>query len=404
MPSDATNTMTKPYYLTTKRLQLSAWALFIFSGILLGLFIHENFLSSQAKDPHPYRDFIAFWAAGKLADEGRPEQAYDPVTMHAAEKAAVPNSEKFAWFYPPTYHMLVLPLSWISYKPAYASFMLLSIMLYYWTVRTLAPPKISSFAILAFPGVTVNVIFGQNAMITASLAMLALHFLPRRPALAGVFIGMLAMKPHMAIMFPLALLCGGYWRTFGTAAATTVLMVLASLTILGPKSWIAFIDSLQTARNLLELGGLPWSRMTSVFADSRLLGTSIHHAYIGHGVTAIIFMAGMVYVWLASHDIRLRGAALALATLTVSPYMYDYELMWLAIPILMLTLRGLEKGWLFLERELLILAWLFPLADLLLAPSTQASMAILLEGLLLVLTLLQVQRDRRTSSGSAENY
>ena len=49
------------------------------------------------------------------------------------------------------------------------------------------------------------------------------------------------------------------------------------------------------------------------------------------------------------------------ATFLISPYVFDYDLVWLAFPIAWLALIGLREGWLPGEREVLVVAWISPL-------------------------------------------
>jgi alpha-1,2-mannosyltransferase len=46
----------------------------------------------------------------------------------------------------------------------------------------------------------------------------------------------------------------------------------------------------------------------------------------------------------------------------VSPYVYIYDTAWLGIPIALLTAKAVRDGWLRWEREILCMAWLFPVA------------------------------------------
>ena len=39
-----------------------------------------------------------------------------------------------------------------------------------------------------------------------------------RPRLAGLLLGLLCYKPHLALLAPVALVAGGHWRTFAAAA------------------------------------------------------------------------------------------------------------------------------------------------------------------------------------------
>ncbi|MEN3967599.1 glycosyltransferase family 87 protein, partial [Mammaliicoccus sciuri] len=71
---------------------------------------------------------------------------------------------------------------------------------------------------LAFPGVWVTLVTGQNSLFTAAAAGAALVLLRRSPVAAGACIAMLCIKPQLGILFPLYLLCERQWRTLASAA------------------------------------------------------------------------------------------------------------------------------------------------------------------------------------------
>ncbi len=56
----------------------------------------------------------------------------------------------------------------------------------------------------AFPAVFINIGHGQNGFLTAALLGGALHWLDRKPWLAGILIGMLAYKPQFGVLIPIA--------------------------------------------------------------------------------------------------------------------------------------------------------------------------------------------------------
>ena len=70
----------------------------------LGLALHLNLIEPQR---HTMAiDFVAFWAAAKLAVQGVAITAFDFPTLQAAE--LLPDSAadaRFTWLYPPAYHM-----------------------------------------------------------------------------------------------------------------------------------------------------------------------------------------------------------------------------------------------------------------------------------------------------------
>jgi hypothetical protein len=306
-------------------------------------------------------DFITFWAASHLGLDGQAAAAYNPELLFQVERLAVPALQKrFAWFYPPSFFLLVLPLATMPYLFAYASFVLATLTPYVLIFRRILSAPLALCCLFGFPGLWVNILHGQNAFLTAALAAAALLALERRPVLAGVCIGMLAIKPHMALLFPVALLACGAWRAMLSAALTGAALLVLGTLVLGGATLTAFLDSLQLARQALEQGGLPWYKMPSLFAQLRMAGLPPLAAYGGQAIGALCAAAAVWRLWRGPTPLAVRASALMLATFLVSPYVFDYDLAWLAFPIAWLTAHGLQHGWQRGERELLLAAWLLP--------------------------------------------
>ena len=108
--------------------------------------------------------------------------------------------------------------------------------------------------------------------------------LDRRPIVAGILFGLLAYKPQFGLMIPLVLAASGRWRTFAAAAATVVLLALATTLAFGPHVWQAFLDSTRFTRTVvLEQGNTGWYKIQSVFAWARMWGAPIPLAYALQG-------------------------------------------------------------------------------------------------------------------------
>lgn len=185
--------------------------------------------------------------------------------------------------------------------------------------------------------------------------------MPARPILSGLFIGLLAIKPHLALLFPLALMASGSWKTIFTAALVTLVFVAAGLVILGWETYQAFLSSLSQACKYMEDGVLPLNKMPSWFSLMRELGASLFAAYMVHFSFALGAAFAVWKIWRECANWSLKSAALMTATFLVSPFVYDYDLVWLAFPIAWLVLLGLRDGWLRFEIEILVAAWLLPL-------------------------------------------
>lgn len=384
----------KAHWLTSERFHVYSSIFLVIFTIYLGSFIYESFISTTAQEPRPDRDFITYYAAAELAEQGRVTDAYDLEKMHAAEKAVWPKSEKYAWFYPPTFHALVKPLAALDYKPAFALFMTVTFLLYMLATRTLALPHSVFLPAAAFPAVLVNLIYGQNAFLTAGLLILAFANLYSRPVLSGMLIGLLIIKPQMAVLFPLLLICGSHWQAFFAAAMTTTLICILSTWSIGSDAWPAFFSSLSTAREYLEVGMLRWGQMISIFADVKQLGGSTRLAYSLHMAWAVAMLSLCMFTWLQTRDLALRATTFVIATLHFSPYMYDYELVWMALPLILLGIRGSQSGWLRFEREVLLLAWLFPFIDLTISKVVAVNLFFLVSASLAILVVMHLRKAK----------
>jgi hypothetical protein len=308
-------------------------------------------------------DFITFWSVSHLTLGGEPEAAYFADRIFEAGRAAVPASTaQFIWSYPPTYHLVVLPLALLPYTAAYALWCLVSLAVYLAVTPRLAPSRMSLWIALAFPGCFLNLLQGQNGLITTALLAGALLLLERRPLLAGILIGLMSFKPQFGLLIPIALVCGGHWRVFLSAAVTTVAFAAASWLAFGTAPWLAFFANIEFAVTVLETGALPFAKMPSLFAALRNLGVGIGVANAAQIALALAVAAIVAMVWLRRAPLPLAGAVLAAGSLLVSPHINDHDLALLAIPIALLAVSGWRDGWRRGERELLLFAWVVPMA------------------------------------------
>jgi hypothetical protein len=153
-------------------------------------------------------DFPSFWAASRLALSGAPSQVYDLAAHAAAERSAFGGHEVpySAFFYPPTYLLICLPLGLLPYLAALAAWLGATGYGCWRVVRAWLSGSLRQWALpmLAFPGVLSTVGHGQNAFLTTALFGAAILTWDRRPVLSGVCFGLLTIKPQLGLMIPLA--------------------------------------------------------------------------------------------------------------------------------------------------------------------------------------------------------
>ncbi len=308
-------------------------------------------------------DFLTFYAGAKLAAAGHAAWAYNIPHMLAAERSVIPPAELTAWFYPPFFFFVVLPLAALPFFAAYAVFTGLTLALYVRVFRTVTKRPVAMWCLAGFPGLWINLLHGQNAFLTASLAAGTCLLLERSPLAAGALIGcLLASKPHLALLFPVVLVAIRGWRALASALVTAAMLTGAAVAVFGRATIKPFLAGLASARHFTEDGSLPWHKMPTTFALLRMWHVPVGPAYAAHLTLAVFATVGVWQVWRRSGDWQLRGAALMAGTFLLSPYVFDYDLAWLAFPIIWMALIGLRDGWRAGEREILVAAWLMPLA------------------------------------------
>ncbi len=336
------------------------------------------------------RDFVAAWSASAMALAGHPAAAYDQVALRAAEAQAIGAPVPFiAWFYPPNFLLLVLPLATLPYLVALVLWLGAPFVALARLVRRIAPHPLAPVAALIFPGTAQCLISGQNGIISAALIAGGLLSLETRPATAGLLFGLLSYKPQIAVAAFAALLFGRHWRTLAVASATALGLAVASLAVLGLESWRAGLEVLGAARIALEAGQISWDRLVTVFGAARLAGVGIGAAYVLQALVALSAMGVLWWVWHRRASLALRGSALALAIPLTTPYAFDYDVVLLLLPLAWLLQEGLATGFRRGEISLLVLVWVSPVAGWLLA---HWSHLLLTPAVLLLLLLATLRR------------
>src|SRR5712691_1332352 len=352
------------HWLNAERVRVYSWMVVaVFAVVFIGwVALSLPDLVDRRGKPIGY-DFMAFWSAARLALAGRPEAAFDGPTIAAVQHAAVPFLPNiwFPWHYPPIFLLVVVPLGLLPYPAALAVFVLGTAALWAVLVRRILPDRRAWIVAAAAPPGLITLLDGQNALLTASLAGFALLWLERRPVAAGILVGLLAVKPHLALLFPLALLAEGRWRSIAAAAATVLALCAASLLAFGWASWAAFLQHVPLTLAMGEQGAVPWGTMPSAHVFALSLGAPVLAASVLQAAVALFAACSVWWVWRRrGAPFEAKAATLVAASLLVWPYLFYYDLTWAALAIAWLATLGLADGFLRGEREIFLFAWLAP--------------------------------------------
>jgi Glycosyltransferase family 87 len=346
-------------------------------------------------------DFSNVYAAGELAWQGKPADAYSPALQHAAEKATFGGREVpfFGWHYPPFFFAVAFLVAALPYAWGLALWLIAGLAFYLAMIRAILPRPETLLIASAFPAVFVNIGHGQNGFLTAALLGGALHLIDRRPWIAGILIGLLAYKPQFGVMIPIALLASQRWSSIAAAIATIVALIAVSFATLGGSVWHAFADSLNFTQTIvLEQGGTGWEKIQSAFSAARNWGADVKTAYAIQIALGAMLVATLAWLWHSDAAFELKASALATASLLATPYVLDYDLVVLAISIAFLARHGLKCGFRDYEISVLAAAFIVPLISRGLAGATGIPAGLIVMLMLYVATLHRAIADRENTA------
>ncbi len=336
--------------------------------VYLAVFLYQNLAVHDGLDPWGLpqgHDFVMFYAAAVLVNAGKAAQAYVPAilfegyrTVLGAPTLDFPNP----CYYPPFTLLLAAPLAWLPYLWAIIVWSLGSLAGYLLLLsRAIAPHPLSLWLALAFPGVLMNLVYGQTGFWTALLLGGGLQLMTRHPFLGGAILGLATFKPHLVALIPIALIAGRSWMAVAGFVATVLALLLTSLGMLGLDTWQAFLEVLPMPLRALQGNPPRWAQMVTPFAGMRLMGFGPEVAGMVQGAVALGVVLFIIWMWGNGRTPpAVRAAALALAALLATPHGFEYDLPLLALALAWTGMEAHQKGWRSGEAVLWWLLWCVP--------------------------------------------
>ena len=323
------------------------FALFVINAVFFPTAFFAHWWILDEKGLGIPTDFVNVWSAGKLVLDGHPALAYDWDIQKQVQVAVLGRSYpgNFAWHYPPPFLFVASLLAHFPYTVAFIGWAAASLVPYLAVMRGIIGRPFGLLLALAFPVVLTNTLVGQNGFLTASLIGGALYLMPARPVLSGICLGLLSYKPQYGLLFPLVLIAASQWTVFFTAGAVAVAMALASWLAFGTESWQAFFHWMPMfSQAFLTEGRAPWGKMQSIFAVVRYFGGTEPLGWLFQWIMSATVAVVLTLMWRSRISYPLKAAALATGTLLITPYLFLYDLMVLAIAMAFLVRIGLSKG------------------------------------------------------------
>ena len=329
---------------------LTGWDLLVAAPSLFGQYAVRN-------------DFRLAYAAALVGLRDGYGSLYDLSAQQRAIRGLGPEFNVQPFISPPPLAWLVTPLTGLPFFAGLLIWTWLLIAALVWTWYLLAPGTgVARTAHLllwvgVFP-VAFGALVGQpGALVAAAVATAWWLIRSKRPLAAGVALSLLVLKPQLALLVPVALLVGGYRKTFAAWLVASAVIGVVALVLLGTDGVARYRDVLaqtQTAawditRRYSISGplGLGWTLrvaeaavlVVTVVAAWRqrhsperviaagIFGSLLFTPYLGFQDFLMLFVAG----WLVLRS----GATVAqVAILIVGYALLQLALVVLAVPIL----------------------------------------------------------------------
>jgi alpha-1,2-mannosyltransferase len=320
-------------------------------------------------------DFICFWNAAHRVRHGDIAAIYDPDTWRSILSNTT-GSVSLSWFvYPPFMLFGLWPLGDATYDEAVLAWSLVPLAFYFALIVLLAkrsglgvnanPVYENSWSreqaygvLIAFslPFLCANLFSGQTGTLVAVFFMGAAYFWRARPVLAGICIGLLAIKPQMGLLLLPALLASGQWRIMAAAAATVLSLIVLSTIWLGPAIWTDYFRMSLLFGDFIASGYSQKQLALSPYVSLRAAGMPAALAdflQVSISVAVLTAVVRVFWRWKPNRQksgkedekLDLRFGLLAAGTLLATPYSLSYDTPLLMLAIIPLLARGWRDGW-----------------------------------------------------------
>jgi hypothetical protein len=320
-------------------------------------------------------DFLPAFAAGTLVRQGRPREVYSPAAMEQVERRIVHEARLAEppfygpYLNPPFFAAFFAPFSAIPYRGAVSLWLSLNLICAGaaiwllcrmldadggWRDWGLAPLLVC----VSMPFIQA-VCHLQNSCVSLLLlsSVVALWRPGRMPILAGILAGLLSYKPQIACLVAAGLTVSLGWRAIvGFATTTTALAGWTAWQL--PGAITIYVRQLSgLLHQIQERPSYNWGRQPTPMGFWRLLVQD--HAG-GPAQLPVLILVGLTIgclalAWLLAARIAWRDrtgqssrdgfiAATIACLPLLSPYYMDYDLLLLAIPVVLVVRSSREIG------------------------------------------------------------
>jgi hypothetical protein len=305
----------------------TTYARCIFAALTLGVVYKTAWFSRWgAWQQRNIVDFDAFHIIAQRVWLGDVDQAYQFEKLVNMQREASGGTDSFMpWTYPPQFDLFVAPLAFLPNGLAYFIFTATTLAFYLLMLRSIATSYFALVLVILFPAIQITMSCGQNGFLTAGLIGLVCLFIEKRQVLAGLALGLMVIKPHLAIAFAVYAVLTRRWIAVLTAGTVVLTSSLVCTAIFGFQIWTGLLQSVHDSAIFLERGYYPLFRMISFYAALRTAGLPAWAAFMGQAMVAVSALGIMAIALYREFPARWTLGLTAMVSVAVSPYAYDYD-------------------------------------------------------------------------------
>ena len=342
-----TNPIRAASWLTSKRLcahgailAICLWLLYVWTLATPGLRDRNGNLKGT--------DFLHLYTLGSLAAAHRGADLYNmnAQTLLAAQRVPQGTGIRYLPLYPPQVSILFMPLAYLSYGWALASWWVCSALVYgiccysIWRVCPNLRGVGGTVLILAiaYPAFFHLIAWGQtSALALGCFTLMFFALREKRELLGGLILGCLVFKPQLGLAAAVVFVSLGAWKTVAGAVLSALAQLAVGVLYYGMEPLREWLRAVANVRAMLPgLEPRPYQTYSLRTFWSMLVPWP-HFAFGLYGLSAIIVLGLTIAVWRYPVPLALRYPALLLATVLVAPHLTVYDLVILAPAFLLLA-------------------------------------------------------------------
>lgn len=323
----------------------------ILFGLGLGLIVQTsgnwwNIFSERVPEcaqPNCVADFVTFYAEAKLFWE-EPQSLYDLGRQLTYQKSIAPTERVLPFVYPPITAALMAPLAMLPFSGAFAAVTLFNLLLILASLRKLVRSLSLTgdrcqwllLSALCNFGVHAVVFYGQTSAII--LYCLTAHVLAQKSSQehkAGIWAGLLSVKPQYLPIPHLILAIRGRWRGFMIGCLISGVLIAGAFLLVGIETSKQYFDLAQRMVSADDDWWNQWRSMHNLRALTIYWLPAVWQAYVWWAGIALVLSIVVLINFFSSKspdDFALTWIVNVLGLLIVIPHLFTHDLSLLILP------------------------------------------------------------------------